>query len=235
MCYEASSMPMQPDRFSESQTVSAPTPSLFWRVLMVGCLLASVASGGLAVYETTQVRQLEIDNQNLRRQILQLEGNRKELNALLQERMQPIDPGRVPSNSASPPTKTNESVDGGAPTEAPLLSLLKQQNEEILKLKQQCEAMLIQISEIKKRADVQEPKIAELGTQAAGIKTMTEQMNRKIPDLELRCKATEDQLSKKVSEALIQIEKQERQIKFQNQRLDGLNNTVQARIKADSR
>lgn len=235
MCYEASRMPMQPDRFSESQTVSTQTPSLLWRVLLGVSFSASLASSGLAVYETTQVRRLEIDIQNLRSQPQQLEGNRESFNALLQERKQPIAPGPVPSNSVSSPTKTNESVDGGAPTEDPLLSLLKQHNEEISTLKKQCEDMLIQISETKKRTDVQEPKNAELGTQIAGVKTMTEQMNRKIPDLELRCKATEDQLKKNFPELETRVGKCENLIKSQIQSLNALRLAVEARSKAKAK
>lgn len=44
-----------------------------------------------------------------------------------------------------------------------------------------------------------------------------------------------EQTSLKISELESRNEKLERQIKLQNQRLDALKNTVQARIKADSR
>ena len=227
MCYEASSMPMQPDRFSESQRIASQPLSQAWRAFIVCSLLASMFPVYLFIYERRHSRQsvLTCNADDQVGQLLQLERQKLKILASHYERQQPIAPCRVPSNSASPPTKTNETVPVVDSTMDARISRLEKQLEEKLTL----------ISEIKGRTDVQDRKIAELGTQAAGIKAMTEQMNRKIPDLELRCKATEDQLSKKVSEALIQIEKQERQIKFQTQRLDGLNNTVQARIKADSR
>lgn len=245
MCYEASRMPMQPDRFSDSQTVSAPTPSLLWRVLLGCCLSASVASGGLAVYETTKVRQLEIDSQNLRRQILQLEGIREELLELLQEPEQPVAPGPVPSNSVSSPTKTNEKVYDALPTEKRLIevlrkhgrniSILKNQSAETLILKNQLDEKLPLISEIKGRADVHDSKIGELGTQAAGIKTMTEQMNRKIPELELHAKTAEEQLKKNSSELETRVGKCENLIKAQIQSLNALRLSVEARSTAKAK
>lgn len=112
---------------------------------------------------------------------------------------------------------------------------LKRHDADISTLKKQCEDMLIQISEIKKRADVQEPKIAELSTQTAGVKTMTEQMNRKIPDLELRCKATEDQLKKNFSELETRVGKCENLIKAQIQSLNALRLSVEARSTAKAK
>lgn len=111
MCYEASRMPMQPDRFSESQSVS--TQPQGGRQLIssrlaksgAGCLVTSTASGGGVIYERIYV------GPNLERKIAQFEQKDEEPRTLLQK-MQQSNLGSAQSIAEHPLAKINRHFDG---------------------------------------------------------------------------------------------------------------------------
>lgn len=222
MCYEANRMPMHPDKFSESQTVSAQPQSLRQLLasrlveIVIGCLVTSTASVGGVVYERIYARS------NLERRIAQLEKKNEELFASLQQHQQ-SNLGSAQYVADCPSTRICINYDGKYITLDDRQTTIKAQTEAFPVLMSGYWALFgatnASLDSLERQTESQNRKFMELSSKVgnAGISTKSEQISLKPPESEPR------------------IDKVERQIKFVIQRLDALNDQVQARIKADSR